>query len=97
MREVGIDISHRKPKKIDLEMQHASSSTAKAGHARRLARLLPTLVAEFEGMRTPEEIRACADAILSKYDDAPVRSFVLTLAGRTHASVFRADRCYAIA
>ena len=47
-------------------------------------------------MPTPEEIRACANAILSKYDDAPVRSFVLTLAGRTHASVFRADRCYAL-
>ena len=31
-------------------------------------------------MPTPEEIRACADAILSKYDDAPVRSFVFTLA-----------------
>jgi hypothetical protein len=47
-------------------------------------------------MPTPEEIRACADAILSKYDDAPVRSFVLTLEDRTHASVFRADRCYAL-
>jgi hypothetical protein len=47
-------------------------------------------------MPTPEEIRVCADAILSKYDDAPVRSFVLTLADRTHASVFRADRCYAL-
>ena len=47
-------------------------------------------------MPTPEEIRACADAILSKYDDAPVRSFVLTLAGPTHASVLRADHCYAL-
>jgi hypothetical protein len=55
----------------------------------------PNLVGEFEGMSTPEEIRACADAILSKYDDAPVRPFVLTLADRTHASVFRPDRCYA--
>jgi hypothetical protein len=47
-------------------------------------------------MPTPEEIRACADAILSKYDGAPVRSFVLTVEDRTHASVFPADRCCAL-
>jgi hypothetical protein len=82
-------------KKIDLDAARQQLN-CQAGHPRRLARPPPTLVAEFEGMPTPEEIRACADAILSKYDDAPVRSFVLTLADRTHASVFRADRCYAL-
>jgi hypothetical protein len=76
-------------------MQHASSSTAKQVTPAGLHAHPPNLVAEFEGMSTPEEIRACADAILSKYDDAPVRSFVLTLADRTHSSVLRADRCYA--
>ena len=30
--------------------------------------------------RSPEEIRACADAILDRYDDVPVRSHILTLA-----------------
>ena len=48
-------------------------------------------------MRTPEEIRACADAVLKKYDDAPVRSFVLTLVDRNARACLRADRCYAVA
>jgi hypothetical protein len=48
-------------------------------------------------MRTPEEIRACADAILNKYDDAaPVRSFVLTLADRDARACLCADHCYAL-
>jgi protein-tyrosine-phosphatase len=153
MREVGIDIAGRKPKKIDLEMQlHADKAitlncqgscpyviggiedwkvddpagqpiekvrairddierrvrnlveeradeirTDRSGHARRLAQLLPNLVSEFGDIRTPEQIRACADAILDKYDDAPVRSFVLTLADRDVRECLRADRCYALA
>ena len=153
MGEVGIDISSRKPKKIELEMQrHADKAITlncqgscpyviggiedwdvddpadqplekvreirddieqrvrnlveeradeiradRSGHARRLAQLLPNLAAEFDGIRTPEEIRACADAILSKYDDLPVRSFVLTLADRDARACLRAERCYALA
>jgi protein-tyrosine-phosphatase len=152
MREVGVDISDRKPKKIELEMQlHADKAITlncqgscpyviggiedwdvddpagqplekvreirddieqrvrdlvearadeiradRSGHARRLAQLLPNLVAEFDGIRTTEEIRACADAILDKYDDAPVRSFVLTLADRDARACLRADQCYAL-
>jgi protein-tyrosine-phosphatase len=153
MREVGIDISDRKPKKIELEMQLDADKAITlncqgscpyviggiedwdiddpagqplenvreirddierrvrelvevradeiradpSGPARRLAQLLPNLVSEFEGVRTPEEIRACADAILNKYDDAPVRSFVLTLAERDARACLRAERCYALA
>jgi len=138
MREIGIDISGRKPKKIDLEMQlHADKAITlncqgtcpyviggvedwdvedpagqpleevreirddierrvvdlvehradeiredRSGHQRRLAQLLPSLAEEFEATKTPEEIRACADAILTEFDDAPVRSFVLTLVHR---------------
>jgi protein-tyrosine-phosphatase len=152
MREVGYDISGRKPKKIELEMQlHADKAITlncrgscpyaiggiedwdvddpagqplekvrdirddierrvrhlveartdeiradRSGHRRRLAQLLPNLVAEFDGVRTRGEIRACADAILNKYDDAPVRSFVLTLADRDARDCLRADNCYAI-
>jgi arsenate reductase (thioredoxin) len=152
MREVGIDIADRTPKKIELELQlHADKAitlncqgscpcviggiedwdvddpagqslekvreirddieqrvrnlvteradeirTDRSGHARRLAQLLPSLADEFDGIRTPEEIRACADAILDKYDDAPVRSFVLTLADRDARACLRADRCYAV-
>ena len=129
MREVGIDLSDKRPKKIDLEMQlHADWAITlacggtcpyvpgivedwdipdpagrplaevreirdelerrvrdlidnrldairndRSAHNRRLAQLLPTLVAEFEGRRSPEQIRTCADAVLGRYDEAPVR------------------------
>jgi len=48
----------------------------------QLARLLPSLISEFEGMRAPAEIRAIADATLAHYEEVPVRSFVVTLAHR---------------
>ena len=49
-------------------------------HRLRLEKLLPSLDAKFAGIRTPEEIRACADAARANYAEAPVRSFVLVLA-----------------
>ncbi len=152
MREVGIDIAHRKPKKIDLEMQlHADKAITlncqgtcpyviggvedwelddpagqplekvreirdeidrrvqdlvdraeeiradRSGHDRRLAQLLPSLVAEFQATKSAEEIRACADAILSQYDDAPVRSFVLTLANTRVRECLRDEECEVLA
>jgi protein-tyrosine-phosphatase len=152
MREVGIDVSARKPKKLTLEMQlHADwaitlacgaqcpyvASTVedwdipdpagkpieevrairdavearvkdlvanrldairadRTSHELRLRRLLPDLVEEFEGARSEGEIRACADAILADYDDAPVRSFVLTLAHRRTRECLAAERCDAL-
>jgi protein-tyrosine-phosphatase len=48
----------------------------RTSHELRLRRLLPDLVEEFAGVRSDGEIRACADAILADYDEAPVRSFV---------------------
>jgi arsenate reductase len=153
MREVGIDISDRKPKKIEVEMQlHADKAITlncqgscpyvlggiedwevddpagqqleqvrlirdeierrvrelveqrgdeiradSSGHNRRLAQLLPSLADEFGEKRSGEEIRACADAILSDYDDAPVRSFVLTLAERRIRDCLREPECAALA
>jgi arsenate reductase (thioredoxin) len=153
MREVGIDISHRKPKKLDLEMQlHADFAITlncaaecpyvpatvedwdvadphdkpleqvrlirdeiegrvrefvdtrldevrvdPTAHRLRLERLLPGLVEEFEGEKTPEEIRACADAVLSEFDDAPVRSFILTLAHRRTRDCLREPECSLLA
>jgi arsenate reductase (thioredoxin) len=153
MREVGIDISGRKPKKLDLEMQlHADFAvtlncaascpyvpatvedwdiddprgrpiedvrrirdeieervrqfvetrldevrTDRTAHNLRLVRLLPSLAEEFDGVRTPDEIRACADAILERYDDVPVRSFVLTLVRRSASKCLREDVCDALA
>ena len=152
MREIGIDLSGRKPKKIELEMQlHADKAITlncqdtcpyviggvedwevddpagqplekvreirdeiehrvldllaraeeiradRSGHERRLAQLLPSLVNEFGATKPAEEIRACADAILSEFDDAPVRSFVLTIAERRIRDCLRQPECAALA
>lgn len=61
---------------------------------RRLAQLLQRLVYEFEGRRTPDELRACADAVLTRYDEAPVRSFLLTLADRATRECLSAESCF---
>jgi len=66
-------------------------------HSVRLAGLLPTLIQEFDGSRDPEEIRACADAVLSHYAEVPVRSHVLTLAQRRTRECLRAETCYELA
>jgi arsenate reductase len=153
MREVGIEIADRRPKKLDVEMQlHADFAITLncaaecpyvpatvedwdiadphdkpieevrlirdeiegrvrgfvetrldevradlTAHRLRLERLLPNLVEEFEGERTPEEIRACADAVLSEFDDAPVRSFILTLAHRRTRECLREPECSLLA
>jgi arsenate reductase (thioredoxin) len=153
MREVGIEIADRRPKKLDVEMQlHADFAITlncaaecpyvpatvedwdvtdphdkpieevrlirdeiegrvrefvetrldevradPTAHRLRLERLLPNLVEEFEGERTPEEIRACADAVLSEFDDAPVRSFILTLAHRRTRDCLREPECSLLA
>jgi arsenate reductase (thioredoxin) len=149
MHQVGIDISKRRPKKLDVEMQlHADWAITLAcggacpyvptivedweipdpaekgleevreirdlleervrefveqrleairadhtAHQLRLARLLPNLIEEFEGIRSPEVIRGCADAILAEFDGAPVRSFVLTLADRRTRECLREEHC----
>jgi arsenate reductase len=153
MREVGIDISDRKPKRIELEMQlHADKAITlncqdtcpyviggvedwdvddpagqplekvreirdelehrvrdllelradeiradRSGHQRRLAQLLPSLVEEFAETKPTEEIRACADAILSEFDDAPVRSFVQALAHRMARECLAQEECAVLA
>ena len=149
MREVGIDLSDRRPKKLTLEMQlHADWAITLAcgarcpyvpstvedwdipdpagkpleevrvirdavearvldlietrldairadrtSHQARLQRLLPDLVKEFGGMRSDDEIRTCADDILSEYDEVPVRSFVMTLAHRRTRACLAAETC----
>lgn len=52
---------------------------------------------EFVGIRSPEEIRACADAVLDRYDDVPVRTHVLTFARRRAKDCLRAESCYELA
>jgi arsenate reductase (thioredoxin) len=153
MREVGIDISERRPKKLDLEMQlHADWAITLAcggacpyvptvvedwdipdpagksleevrgirdlleervrdfvehrldairadhtAHQPHLERLLPSLVEEFAGIRSPDVIRGCADAILAEFDGAPVRSFVLTLADKRTRECLREEHCAVLA
>jgi arsenate reductase (thioredoxin) len=153
MREIGIDLSRRRPKRLTVEMQlHADWAVSmgcgdacpyvptkvddwdvadpahqpievvrtirdeveqrvtelvearlddirsdRTAHELRLARLLPDLVGEFEGRRTPEQIRDCADAVLCDYRDVPVRSFVMTMAHRRARQCLAAERCDALA
>jgi arsenate reductase (thioredoxin) len=65
----------------------------RTAHQVRLGRLLPDLAREFGGVRSEEEIRACADAILARYAEAPVRSFVMSIANRRARACLRAERC----
>jgi hypothetical protein len=65
----------------------------RTAHELRLAQLLPDLADEFHGLRADEDIRACADAVLGDYDEAPVRSYVLTLARRRTRDCLRAQTC----
>ncbi len=62
----------------------------------RLARLMPKLAQEFEGERSAGEIRACADAVLARYDDVPIRSYILTLAHRQTRDCLRQNHCDAL-
>jgi arsenate reductase len=149
MREVGLDIAGRKPKKLMREMQlHADWAVTmgcgdacpyvptsvedwdvpdpagrsieevrvirddiewrvreliatrldairrdRTAHELRLEQLLPQLAREFEGRRSAGEIRACADAVLSGFDGATVRSYVQLLAYRRTRDCLRAERC----
>jgi len=149
MREVGIDLSGRRPVKLTVEMQlHADWAITLAcgatcpyvpttvedwdipdpagkplehvrairnavesrvkdlldtrigairadrtAHQLRLARLLPDLTKEFAGVRSDAEIRTCADAILAEYQEAPVRSFVMTIAHRRTRACLKQEHC----
>jgi arsenate reductase len=68
----------------------------RTAHQLRLAGILPALAEEFAGRRSEEEIRACADAILTRYDDVPVRSFTTILATRQARECLAEDVCNAL-
>lgn len=81
----------------DLIDQRADAIRAdRTAHQLRLERLLPSLAEEFAGVRSDAEVRTCADAILSDYDNAPIRSHVITLAHRRTRDCLRAERCEAL-
>jgi hypothetical protein len=84
---------------IDARVQHLLEHrldlirTDRTAHELRLEKLLPVLAQEFAGLRTGEEIRTCADAILSQFADAPVRSHVMAIACRKARECLRAEHC----
>jgi protein-tyrosine-phosphatase len=80
---------------IDLRLDAIRSDTT--AHQFRLQHLLPKLADEFEGTRSPEEIRACADAILSRFDDVKVRGYVQVLAERQTRECLQREACDAVA
>ena len=91
VRAIRDEIEERVSTMVDHHLDDIRSDPT--AHQFRLARLLPSLVDEFAGRRTPEEIRACADTILAGYDDAPIRSFALTLAHRRARQCLREEVC----
>ncbi|MBN1530480.1 MAG: arsenate reductase ArsC [Thermoleophilaceae bacterium] len=95
VREIRDEIEGLVRGLIDGRLEQIRSD--RTAHQMRLTRLLPDLVREFEGLRTPEEIRRCADAILDGYADAPVRSFVMTVAHSRTRECLRRETCDALA
>ena len=69
----------------------------RTAHQLRTARLLPDLVKEFGHERTEEEIRMAADAALAEFQDAPVRSYVMSIANRKAREALRSGGQPAIA
>ncbi|MCU0313894.1 MAG: arsenate reductase ArsC [Solirubrobacteraceae bacterium] len=91
VREIRDLIGARVDELVDEHLDAIRSD--RTAHQLRLATLLPVLVREFEEQRDPEEIRACADAILDQYSDANVRTFVQTVALRRARACLRAEIC----
>ena len=69
----------------------------RTAHQLRLTRLLPMLVEEFAGRRSDAEVRLCADAVLTEFDDVPVRSHVMTIAHRKTRECLRQQTCDVLA
>lgn len=94
VREIRDSIEQRVRELVDGRLDAIRSD--RTAHQLRLERLLPRLIDEFEGPRTAEEIRACADAILGEFADAPVRSMVMTIANRKARECLRQEECAAL-
>ena len=73
-----------------LEHRIDAIRTDHTAHQLRLARLLPGLIERFPELPA-EQIRTVADAVLSEYADAPVRSFVMPLAERKARELLTAE------
>jgi arsenate reductase len=91
VRVIRDEIERRVRDLIDNRLDAIRMDTT--AHRIRFARILPSLVEEFGETLPAEEIRVCADRALEPYGDAPVRSFVLTLARREAQECLREGRC----
>jgi arsenate reductase (thioredoxin) len=95
VRDIRDQIEQRVTRLVHERLDEIRSD--RTAHQFRLVRLLPDLVREFEGRRTAEEIRACADAILAEYDEAPVRSFVTSIVNKRARECLGKERCDVLA
>jgi arsenate reductase (thioredoxin) len=95
VRSIRDAVEQRVRELCDTKLELIRSDTT--ARRARLVRLLPGLIAQFEGRRSPEEIRACADAILARYDDVPIRSFAMELAARRARECLQREVCDAVA
>ena len=66
-------------------------------HQIRLKRILPSLVEEFGDERDAHYIRQCADTVLSRYADAPVRSFMIAIAQKEIRACLKEESCAVLA
>jgi arsenate reductase len=95
VRDIRDQIEQRVTRLVHERLDEIRSD--RTAHQFRLVRLLPDLVREFDGRRTPEEIRACADAILADYDEAPVRSFVMSIVNKRARECLSKEQCDVLA
>jgi arsenate reductase len=91
VRHIRDDIERRVVEFIDTRLNDIRAD--RTAHQLRLTRMIPDLARELGQEHSAEEIRACADTILERYDDAPVRSMVQTIAYRETRECLREDRC----
>ena len=95
VREIRDEVEARVKKLIAERLDEIRSDDT--AHQFRLRKLLPSLIEEFDGERTPDEIRACTDAILAEYDSAPVRGFMTPIVVRRARECLRQEDCAVLA
>ncbi len=71
--------------------------TDPTAHDQRLGILVTMLDGEFGSVKPPDEIRACAEAVLATFSGARIRSHVLALAYRQARDCLRRETCDLIA
>jgi len=95
VREIRDTIEYHVRTLVETKLDAVRSD--RTAHQLRLAQMLPALAREFEVQRSDGEIRACADAVLSRYDEVPVRTHIAALALRQTRECLRREHCDAIA